>query len=251
MRPVMRGLLALGALASVAWTANTDPRMARVDVRIRTVVTAITDSLVSEGYHPEPLVQYALEGTGKRGSPAVILDGVRRWASELRRSRELLGPNATPAEVNAGAQALDAGASEEQLARFRTEKINRRIDAALNSIAYLIKLGVHGDTASTIMVNVVLAGANDAQIQLMQDDIERDVLGGKPAGAAAIARAVGVFEAIQRVPDGVTTGATLPSMRGTLRPADPMANGSLRGSEVGSSGEARPPAPRGKDSKRP
>ncbi|HEX9564975.1 MAG TPA: hypothetical protein VF981_13420 [Gemmatimonadaceae bacterium] len=255
MRTRARSLLALGALASVAWTAApSDVRIeTRVDPRIRSAVGAIWDSLVSEGLFPEPLVQYALEGTQKRGRPDVILAGVRRWATDLRRARTLLGPNATPMEVNAGAKALRAGAKEDELVRFRDATIERRYASALNTIAYLIKLGVPSDTASRLLVNLAMSGASELQLRLMQDDVERDIGGGMPAGLAAFTRAVGVVQAIEAgVPDGVTPGATLPSTRGTARPADPMANGNLRGSAVGSKGEiVRPPAPRGKDSKRP
>ena len=84
----------------------------RVDPRIRTTVAAIYDSLDREGIKAEPLVQYALEGTEKRGNPDVILSGVRRWAKELRRARKVLGPNATQNEIHAGAKALRAGVDE-------------------------------------------------------------------------------------------------------------------------------------------
>jgi hypothetical protein len=254
-RPGLRSILALGALATVAWTAApSDARIEKwVDPRIRAQVATIWDSLVAEGLFPEPLVQYALEGTRKGGRPDVILAGVKRWAADLRRSRELLGPNATPAEINAGAKALRAGAAEAELARFREATIEKRYASALNTIAYLIKLGVPSDTASRLLVNLAMAGATETQLRVMQDDIERDIGSGLPAGPAAHARALGVVRAIEAgLPDGVTPGGTLPSQRGTARPADPMANGSLRGSAVGNKGElVRPPAPRGKDSKRP
>lgn len=254
MRHVARSVLALGVLASVAFTTASDVRVEqRVDARIRAAVGAIVDSLVAEGLHPEPLIQYALEGTEKRGRPDVILSGVRRWATDLRRARRVLGPGATPAEVNAGAMALRAGAAEDELARFRDSKLERRHDAALHTIAYLIKLGVPADTASRILVNLALGGASEAQLREMQNDVERDIGGGSPAGLAALARALGVVRAIEAgQADGVAPGATLPSTRGTGRLGDPMANGNLKGAAVGNQGEiVRPPAPRGKDSKRP
>ena len=93
----------------------------RVDPRIRVTVAAIYDSLDREGITGEPLVQYALEGTEKRGNPEVILAGVRRWAKDLRRSRRILGPNATLDEISSGARALRAGLSEKQLRRKRLQ----------------------------------------------------------------------------------------------------------------------------------
>ena len=229
----------------------------RVDARIRGNVAAIADSLEREGVIAESLIQYALEGTMRGGSPQVIMTGVKKWARELRRSRELLGPNASPAEVDAGAKAIRAGADEQQLLRFRESKSGQRYAhaSALSTIAYLIPKGVPADTATTVLVNVALNAASNAEIQTLQDEIERDIGGGTPPGSATLARAVGLLAAMSAErdsTDGVVPGAALPSTRGTARPADPMANGSPRGSAVGTQATgARPPAPRGKDSKRP
>jgi hypothetical protein len=249
--------VSLAAFASVGFSAvASDARIEqRVDARIRGPVAAIADSLVREGLLPEPLIDYALEGTEKGGRPELILAGVRKWAKDLRRASQLLGPNATPVEVNAGAKALRAGVDEAKLERLRRERTDQRYAAALSTMAYLIPRGVPADTASTVLVNIALSSASDAQIRTLQDEIERDISGGMPPGASMVARAIGLLKAIEAGrdgADGVVPGAALPSTRGTARPADPMANGSLRGSVVGSQGEgARPPAPRGKDNKRP
>lgn len=248
------GFVLAAALAAAGFTmVASDVRIeTRVDARIRSGVAAIFDSLDREGIRAEPLVQYALEGTAKRGNPDVIMAGVRKWASDLRRARRALGPNATPAEVTAGAKALRAGVDEEALTRLRDTKGEVRYASALNTMAYIIPLGVPADTAATILVNLALASASDAQLAEMQSAVERDIGAGTPAGASAVARAVGVLKAIEALSDGVAPGAALPSIRGTARPSDPMANPTLRGSAVGSQGDAvRPPAPRGKDNKRP
>lgn len=226
----------------------------RVDPRIRDAVAAINDSLNREGIGAEPLIQYALEGSEKRGSPDVILAGVRRWASDLRRARRLLGPNATHFEVIAGAKALRAGVDERKLERLRDSKSEQRYASALNTMAYVIARGVPADTAADILVNLASRGASEAQLRVFQDDVERDIGAGRPAGLAAVTRELGVLKEIEAGSggDGVVPGTALPSTRGTARPADPMANGTLRGSAVGNQGDgARPPAPRGKDNKRP
>ena len=247
----------LAAFAAVGFTVvRSDLRIEqRVDPRIRVSVAAIADSLEREGLKPEPLVDYALEGTQKGGRPEVILAGVRKWAKDLRRARYLLGPNANAAEVNAGARAIRSGVDEAQLMRLRGGKNEQRYASALSTMAYLISRGVPADTASTVLVNIALNDASDAQIRALQDEIERDINGGTPPGSAAVARAFGLLKAIEAGrdgEDGVVPGTALPSTRGTARPADPMANGTLRGSAVGNQGDAaRPPAPRGKDNKRP
>lgn len=249
--------ISLAAFAAMGFTVvRSDARIEKsVDARIRASVAAISDSLEREGLRPEPLIDYALEGTNKRGNPEVILAGVRKWAKDLRRARQLLGPNATAQEVNAGAQAIRAGVSERQLERLREARTDQRYASALNTMAYLISRGVPADTASTVLVNIAINDASDAQIRALQDEIERDISGGTPPGLSAVARALGLLEAIDAGrggADGVVPGSALPSTRGTARPTDPMANGSQRGSAVGNQGDgARPPAPRGKDNKRP
>jgi hypothetical protein len=249
--------MTLTAFAAAGFTVFvSDVRVeTRVDASIRKSVAAIVDSLEREGVSAEPLIDYALEGSGKCDCAQAILNGVRKWARDLRRSRQLLGPNAKPAEVEAGAKALRAGADERELERFRDVRKEQRYASALNTMAYLITSGVPSDTASRVLVNVALSTASDAQIRTLQDEIERDINRGTPPGLATIGRATGLLEAIaagRDSTDSVLPGAALPSTRGTARPADPMANPTLRGSAVGSKGDAaRPPAPRGKDNKRP
>jgi hypothetical protein len=251
------GMIAASAFAAAGFTlVRSDLRIeTRVDPRIRSEVAAIADSLEREGLQPEPLIDYALEGTSRNGSPQKILAGVQKWARDLRYARQLLGPNATTDEVNAGAKAIRAGVDVKQLERFRDAKREQRYASALSTMAYLVSSGVPADTASTVLVNLALQGASESQISALQDDIERDIKGGTPPGLSTVGRAVGLIAAMtadRDSTDGVVPGAALPSTRGTARPADPMANGSPRGSAVGTQGTgARPPAPRGKDSKRP
>lgn len=256
MKRLLTGAALFAALGFTKYAS--DSRIeTRVDARIRGAVAAIADSLEREGVIAESLIQYALEGTMRGGSPEKIMTGVKKWARELRRSRELLGPNASPLEVDAGAKAIRAGANEQQLLRFRESKSNQRYAhaSALSTIAYLIPKGVPADTATTVLVNVALSSASNAEIQSLQDDIERDIGGGTPPGSATVGRAVGLLAAMtagRDSTDGVVPGTALPSTRGTARPADPMANLNGRGSAVGNKGDAaRPPAPRGKDTKRP
>lgn len=259
-RLMTAGSAAIAAIAAAGFTAYvSDHRVeTRVDARIRASVAAVVDSLDREGVTAEPLIQYALEGTLKGGNPQIILTGVRKWARDLRRSRQLLGPNASPGEVSAGAQAIRAGVNEQQLERFREARKEIRLASALSAMStmeYLVKRGVPADTASTVLVNIALASASETEIVALQAQIERDINGGMPPGLATVGRAVGLLAAINAErdsTDGVVPGTALPSTRGTARPADPMATGGFGRSAVGNKGDAaRPPAPRGKDNKRP
>ena len=135
MSTLLRMCLAAYAAASLPVLASDERIETRVDVRIRAAVAAICDSLDREGITGEPLVQYALEGTEKGGNPDVIIAGVRRWAKDLRRSRRILGPNATLDEISSGAKALRAGLSEKQLRGMREAKGNQRFASGSVSVA--------------------------------------------------------------------------------------------------------------------
>jgi hypothetical protein len=254
LMPVASAAFAVAAAAGFTAFVADERIEKRVDARIRGPVAALADSLEREGVPAEQLIDYALEGTGKGGSPQAILNGVRKWARDLRRARQLLGPNATEAELSAGAQAIRAGVNESQLERFRDARKEIRLAAAL-AMTYLVKQGVPADTASTVLVNMALASASESEIVALQDQIERDIKGGMPAGLSTVGRAVGLLAAISAErdsTDGVVPGTALPSTRGTARPADPMATGGIGRSAVGNTGDAaRPPARRGKDNKRP
>jgi hypothetical protein len=182
--------ISLAAFTAAGFTVvRSDVRIeTRVDSRIRASVAAIADSLEREGLKPEPLVDYALEGTQKGGNPEIILAGVRKWAKDLRRARTLLGPNASAGAVNAGAKALRAGIDERQLERLRDGKNEQRYASALNTMAYLISRGVPADTASTVLVNIALENASEAQIRALQDEIERDINGGTPRAGHGCSR---------------------------------------------------------------
>jgi len=135
MRTLLPVFFAASAAASLSMVASDTRIETRVDARIRVTVAAIYDSLDREGITGEPLIQYALEGTEKHGNPEVILAGVRRWAKDLRRSRRILGPNATPNEISSGAKALRAGLSERQLQGVREARGDQRFASVRESVA--------------------------------------------------------------------------------------------------------------------
>lgn len=269
MRPlVRRPLSVLLAVAVLGWApADIDPRlMERIDPSIRDRVVAVIDSAARAGLDTEPLIDKALEAQvkiaaarGRRGSPEAIVRLVREYRNDMLRARAALGPQCTPQEVTAGANALRAGVPVRHLERLREVKKGQRFAIALGSLTSLvIKHRNAADTASAAIVNLVLASATDEQISAMAVDIESDIDHGMPVGAAIMARADGLERVIAaQINDGGVPGAALPSARGTVRPADPAASGPVAGAPAGSrvpgsTGDGpRPPAPRGRDPKRP
>lgn len=267
-RPLL-GFVASGALAFTA--LNVDPRLElRLDPSIRDKVQAFVDSAAKAGLETEPLVDLALEVTrkiesarehGRRLSFGMerVVELVRAHWGEMKQARQALGPLATPQEVTAGASALKAGVSVKHLERLRSAPKGQKFAMALNTMTELaMHPGVPKDTAAAAIVSLVLASATEEQISSLQSDVLNDLRAGLPAGAAITARADGLERVIAaQAHDGGVPGTALPSARGTMRSVDPAASGPVAGTPAGSklpgsAGEGpRPPAPRGRDPKRP
>lgn len=268
-RGSVRPLLAFVALSTLAWTTlDVDPRLEmRVDASIRDKVQAIVDSAAKAGLLTEPLVDLALEITrkiemararGRGTSMERVVELVRAHWGEMQMARAALGPRSTPEEVSAGAKALKAGVNIRHLERLREVPKGQKYAMALGSLTLLVQTGVPSDTAATAIVNLVLASATDEQISSLQKEILSDIEAGTPAGAAIMARADGLERVIAaQANNGGVPGTALPSARGSMRSADPAASGPVAGTPAGSklpgsAGEGpRPPAPRGRDPKRP
>ena len=258
------GALLLGTLTlnASAQQGGPDPRLTnRLDPQTREQVTVIIASAQRDGVPTETLVDRALEGASKRAPGTVIVSVVRNWAEDLRKARTALGPSSTDAEVVAGAYALRNGVSIKELERLRAARSGLRYAVALDVMNYLVSKGVPADTISTVVVNLVLASATDAQFRTLRTDVERDLTGGVAGGTAAALRGAGVerqlAEGASAANSGVP-GSALPSGRGSSRIADPMLNPQAGGAAQGnanatgaSADGARPAGPRGKPKQRP
>lgn len=257
-RSIGRTALVAGVFSvSIAWWQGTDPRLSmRLDSRTRDAVSAIVDSAMKDGVPTEPLIDRALEGASKRADGSLIVNAVRTFARDLRRARTALGPSSSDAEVVAGAHALRSGVKVQELERLRQVRSGQRYALALDVMTYIINRGVPSDTASSVIVGLVLASATDEQISGLRADVEHDIAGGVPAGLAVSSRGVGVERAVLAMQnaDGGAPGAALPSVRGSIAPGGLPVNGGVAGSVQGNaaagSDASRPPAPRGKPKKK-
>jgi len=190
MRPALtRTLLPLLAAIVVAGRTaaqQTDPRLERLDAATRAAVAALVDSARRALLPTEPLVQRALEGATKRASGEVIATAVRRLAADLGKARDALGSTASPAELNAGAAALRAGASPTILTQLRQAR-REPLTMPLAVLADLVASGVPVDSAAAAVL-ALAARARDADLVEFRRAVERDIaLGAPPAAATAAA----------------------------------------------------------------
>ena len=191
MRPALtRTLLPLLAAIVVAGRTaaqQTDPRLERLDAATRAAVAALVDSARRALLPTEPLVQRALEGATKRASGEVIATAVRRLAADLGKARDALGSTASPAELNAGAAALRAGASPTILTQLRQTR-REPLTMPLAVLADLVASGVPVDSAAAAVL-ALAARARDADLVEFRRAVERDIALGAPPAAATTAAA--------------------------------------------------------------
>jgi hypothetical protein len=151
---------------------------ARLDAGTRQAVVAIVDSAQRRRVPVEPLVDKALEGASKRAQPEQIVRAVRALATSLERSRAILGPDASEADVVAGASALRQGVSPELLRRLRDQRQRREMTVALGVLTELAARGAPADSVARALVALTGAGASDAVLAEFGRDVESDIASG-------------------------------------------------------------------------
>jgi hypothetical protein len=151
---------------------------ARLDAGTRQAVVAIVDSAQRRRVPVEPLVDKALEGASKRAQPEQIVRAVRALATSLERSRAILGPDASEADVVAGASALRQGVSPELLRRLRDQRQRREITVALGVLTELAARGAPADSVARALMALTGAGASDAVLAEFGRDVESDIASG-------------------------------------------------------------------------
>lgn len=180
------GVLALGAAIPATGGAQ-EPRLAgRLPDPVRVQVDSLLDAARADGLPTEALVARALEGAAKGAPPPVIVAAVTRLRDELAVARVAFGAAASSAELTAGASALRAGATGDDLARLRTRRAGQRLTVAAAVLADLVATGVPVDTAITAVL-ALAPSAGDADYIAFRRNVQRDVaLGASPAAALGV-----------------------------------------------------------------
>lgn len=178
-------VFAVTALAPPAIDAQ-EPRLGRLPDDARIEVSAILDAAREAGLPTEPLVDRALEGATKGAPPDLIVRAVARLSEELGQARNAFGETASFAELTAGASALRAGATTEDLARLRTLRPGQPLTIAAAVLADLTSAGVPVDTAVTAVLTLA-SDARDADYVAFRRNVQRDIaLGASPAAALGV-----------------------------------------------------------------
>ena len=161
----------------------------RLDARTRAAVIRVIDSAYAAGLPAEPLVSKALQGAAMHAPSERIVKAVEQLAQRLTVARSVLGEGALISELDAGAEALQAGVTPEALARLRKDRPGQQLTVALGVLADLIGSGVPTEAATTSVLALTKAGIADEQLVAFRREVERDIGIGAPPAAAALLRA--------------------------------------------------------------
>lgn len=185
----------LGAQATgtPARAASAESRLAaRLDAETRQAVVAIVESAQRQRLPVEPLVDKALEGASKGAPSARIVVAVRTLATHLERSRAILGPDASDADVVSGANALRQGVSPDLLRRLREQRV-RGMTVALSVLTELAARGASADVVARALVSLDSAGASEVQLARFGRDVQEDIASGIASPTTAVTTATQGF----------------------------------------------------------
>lgn len=167
--------------------AAQEPRLVgRLPDAARVQVDSILEAARADGLPVEPLVDRALEGAAKGASGGAIVAAVRRLENELRIAREAFGEAASDAALVAGASALRAGATRDDLARLRTLRPEQPLTIPAAVLADLLAAGVPADMGVAAVI-ALAPTARDADYVAFRRNVERDIaLGASPAASVGV-----------------------------------------------------------------
>ena len=144
------------------------------------------------GLPVEPLVAMARKGYWQDASDKQIRDAVRGYARRIERARTALRP-ARPAEMLAGADALNAGVPERVLKSLRAAARTRSIEVPLGVLTELVSRGVPVANAAEGVETLLKREALDAQMIALGNDVLGDVAAGVAPTVALDIRSQGVL----------------------------------------------------------
>jgi hypothetical protein len=144
------------------------------------------------GLPVEPLVAMARKGYWQDASDKQIRDAVRGYARRIERARTALRP-ARPAEMLAGADALNAGVPERVLKSLRAAARTRSIEVPLGVLTELVSRGVPVANAAESVETLLKREALDAQMIALGNDVLGDVAAGVAPTVALDIRSQGVL----------------------------------------------------------
>ena len=219
-RFIVAGLGALLVVGSVGHAQ--DPRLARkLDPQTLVAVEALIDSARAVGLPTEPLADRAFQGALKGASGALIVEQVRKRATQLATAKAALFP-ATDREMLAGADALGWGVPQATLTQLRQVRAGSDLTVPVSVLADLVGRGVQLDTASADVIALESTNVRDADMIKFRQTVERDIALGSLPGPSVTTRAETFGIGNDMVNPGTTSANAPPRAPNTPSPKPPI-----------------------------
>jgi hypothetical protein len=174
---------------------------AQLSASTRATLERMIDSARVAGLPVDPLYSKVREGVFRSADDARVIAAVQRLGRDLGDARSALGDSAAGEEIAAGANALRAGIKPADLSRLR-ESRGRRGDhpltVALVVLADLATRGVPPAMAAASVNELVARNVSDGSLMSFRQNVERDLVGGRPAASALDARTKSLIDDAER-----------------------------------------------------
>ena len=163
--------------------------VAGLDSPSATVVLGILDSAQTHDLPTERVVTRIHEGVHRGVPPEEIIAVTRNYVASLANARTTLGPSSTNAELQAGAEALLAGAPPSTLKQLRTARPKGSLVESLITLADLCTHGVAPLQASMALATLVAHDESDMRVRALRTNVIADIIRGAVPNAALAYRA--------------------------------------------------------------
>ncbi|HXC26222.1 MAG TPA: hypothetical protein VNU46_09935 [Gemmatimonadaceae bacterium] len=194
-----------------------------LDTASAVLVRHILDSASGQGLPVGALASRVREGV-RRGVPGPRIAVVtRNFAAALGAARTTLGSSASSTEIQAGAEAIAAGAPLAALRQIRSARSGGSIAEPLVALADLTTHGVAPLQASTALAALVARDRSDVPVQALRARVVGDILRGTPPNTALadqVRQTTPLDPPRQQVPFR-SGGAGLPDSAAPPRPTTP------------------------------
>jgi hypothetical protein len=199
------------ALLLAASASAQEPRLeARLDPATYREIVGVIEQARARGLPTEPLVDKALEGVAKRAPGKLIVGAVARLAERLDVARAALGPDASPAEVQAAAEALAVGVPEEALRELRAAVPDAPLAVPLGVLTQLVSRGIAVGRATETVLELLRRGARAPQLIALGQAVQEDIAQGMAPATALDVRLRGVLGSLPAAADNARTTTAVP-----------------------------------------
>ena len=197
------------------------------DERARAAVHIIFQDAVAKGIPTAPLVTKLREGLAKQAEPERIRTATALLAKRLESAASALAPSRSTEELSAGADALQVGIVVGTLRDMRRLWPVKPLTIPLGVLAELVVSGVPQSIATRRVRELLIQGANTAQLAALGTNVRADVAAGLAPDASLELRSKGVLSLLlQQNVTGLSS--TVPNQPLPTAPNQPLPTRPIR-----------------------